>query len=55
MLLARRALREQFVILHRQLLTIVRDDEVYGSVRLLARTPRVLAVCSRAIHAAELY
>ena len=38
LLVVRRALREQFVILHRRLLAIVRDDEV---CRRLMTTPRV--------------
>ena len=38
LLVVRRALREQFVILHRRLLAIVRDDEV---CRRLMTTPAV--------------
>jgi transposase len=38
LLIVRRALREQIVILHRRLLTIVRDDEV---CRRLITTPGV--------------
>ena len=43
MLVVRRALREQIVILHRRLLTIVRDDEV---CRRLMTTPGVGATTS---------
>jgi transposase len=43
MLVVRRALREQIVILHRRLLAIVRDDEV---CRRLMTTPGVGATTS---------
>ena len=33
LLIVRRVLREQIVILHRRLLAIVRDDEVYRAAR----------------------
>ena len=45
LLVVRRALREQIVILHRRLLAIVRDDEVDGRLekRTSARARRMSA------------
>jgi transposase len=47
MLLARRALREQFAILHAQLLAVVRDDEICRRLMTVPGVGRVVALAYR--------